>query len=241
MRRLSVLGADPESFPPLEEALHEPNGLLAIGGDLSVSRLRAAYRLGIFPWFEEPDHILWWSPEPRAVIFPDELHLSRSLRKRLRQGPFRVTADSAFEAVMSGCAQLRAGSGGTWIGSRMQLAYSALHRAGLAHSIEVWDGCELVGGLYGVALGKVFFGESMFARAPDASKIGFAHLAAQLREWDFAIIDCQQDTEHMRRFGSRCIARSVFRDILAANIDLPGAPSPWHIERSADDEAWVTR
>ena len=241
MSRLCVLGSDPADFPPLDDALREPDGLLAVGGDLSVPRLLAAYRRGIFPWFEEPGHILWWSPDPRAVIFPSELHLSRSLRKRLRCSPYRVTADTAFGAVMAGCAARRPGSDGTWIGRSMQSAYAAMHRAGFAHSVEVWSDEELVGGLYGVSIGKVFFGESMFARAADASKIGFAHLAVQLREWGFALIDCQQDTAHMRRFGSRCIARAEFRDIVATNIDLPGVASPWHLQRSADDEAWAIR
>ena len=241
MRSLTVLGRDPHWFPPLEEAFVEPDGLLAIGGDLSDARLLAAYRRGIFPWFEEPGHILWWSPNPRAVIFPEELHLPRSLRKRLRQEPFRVTADRAFEAVMEGCAGTRRGSTGTWIGTAMRESYTRLHKAGYAHSIEVWSQDALVGGLYGVAIGRVFFGESMFALEADASKIGFAHLAVQLRAWDFALIDCQQDTEHMRRFGSRCIPREQFRDILAINTDLPGESSPWQLERSADDEAWATR
>jgi leucyl/phenylalanyl-tRNA--protein transferase len=241
LRAIHQLGADPGWFPPLEDALTKPAGLLAIGGDLSVARLVAAYRQGIFPWFSEPEEILWWSTDPRAVIFPAELHLHRSLRKRLRQAPYRVTADTAFDAVISGCAELREGHSGTWIGDRMRGAYSKLHRAGIAHSVEVWSGSELVGGLYGVALGRVFFGESMFARAADASKIGFAHLAVQLRDWGFAVIDCQQDTEHMRRFGSRCIPRAEFRDILAVNIDLPGVEAPWQLERSAEDEAWATR
>ena len=241
MSRLTLLGEDPEVFPPLEAALSEPEGLIAVGGDLSEARLLAAYRRGIFPWFEEPDPILWWAPDPRAVIFPSELHLSRSLRKRLRQAPFRISADTAFESVMAGCAGWRRESTGTWIGRGMQRAYTGLYRAGHAHSIEAWEGDLLVGGLYGVAIGKVFFGESMFAAEPDASKIAFAHLAVQLREWGFALIDCQQDTDHMQRFGSRCIARTEFRDILAINTDLPGVPSPWHIERGADDEAWAIR
>lgn len=241
MPRLCMLGTDPEGFPSLDEALREPDGLLAVGGDLSVPRLLAAYRRGIFPWFEEPGQILWWSPDPRAVIFPSELHLPRSLRKGLRNMPYRVSADTAFEAVMAGCAAQRPGSDGTWIGSGMQRAYAALHRAGFAHSVEVWSGETLVGGLYGVSIGRVFFGESMFARSADASKIGFAHLAVQLHDWGFALIDCQQDTAHMRRFGSRCIARAEFRDIVSGNIDLPGVPSPWHLQRSADEAAWAIR
>jgi len=241
MSRLTLLGEDPELFPPLEAALLEPEGLIAVGGDLGEARLLAAYRQGIFPWFEEPDPILWWSPDPRAVIFPSELHLSRSLRKRLRQAPFRISADTAFKSVMAGCAGQRAESTGTWIGRGMQRAYTGLHHAGYAHSVEAWEGDLLVGGLYGVAIGRVFFGESMFALAPDASKIAFAHLAVQLREWNYTLIDCQQDTAHMQRFGSRRIARGEFRDILAINTVLPGVPTPWHIQRGADDEAWAIR
>jgi leucyl/phenylalanyl-tRNA--protein transferase len=241
MSRLTLLGEDPELFPPLEAALHEPEGLIAVGGDLGEARLLAAYRQGIFPWFEEPDPILWWSPDPRAVIFPSELHLSRSLRKRLRQAPFRISADTAFKSVMAGCAAQRPESTGTWIGRGMHRAYTGLHHAGYAHSVEAWKGGLLVGGLYGVAIGRVFFGESMFALAPDASKIAFAHLAVQLREWNYALIDCQQDTAHMQRFGSRRIARGEFRDILAINTVLPGVPTPWHIQRGADDEAWAIR
>jgi leucyl/phenylalanyl-tRNA---protein transferase len=239
--RLHVLGPAHDGFPPLEEALREPDGLLAIGGDLSPERLIAAYRRGVFPWFEEPGEILWWSPDPRAVIFPEELHLPRSLKKRIRHAGMNVTVDSAFDAVMRGCAELRRGSTGTWIGHGMCEAYARLHRAGVAHSVEVWDGTRLAGGLYGIAIGRVFFGESMFARVADASKIAFAHLALRLRAAGFALIDCQQDTEHMRRFGSRCIPRAEFRDILARNIDLPGVASPWLPERSAEDEAWATR
>ena len=241
MERLQVLGPEPDQFPATEKAFRRPNGLLAIGGDLSVERLVAAYSRGIFPWYTEPQQILWWTPDPRAVIFPDELHLPKSLRKRLRKSPFRISADTAFDAVIQGCAELRPGGNGTWIGAAMRAAYGALHEAGAAHSVEVWSGDDLVGGLYGVAIGRAFFGESMFSRAPDASKIGFAHLAVQLRDWGFGLIDCQQDTEHMRRFGSRCIARAEFQDIVTRNIDLPGVPSPWHLQRSADDEAWAIR
>jgi leucyl/phenylalanyl-tRNA--protein transferase len=238
---IAQLGTDPEDFPPLEHALRDPDGLLAIGGDLSVPRLLAAYRRGIFPWFEEPEPILWWSPDPRAVLFPEELHLATSLRKQLRRDRFRVTADTAFTAVMAACAEPRPGASGTWIGARMQRAYAALHRAGHAHSVEVWDGQHLVGGLYGVAIGRVFFGESMFARAPDASKIGFARLAVWLREKGYALIDCQQDTAHMRRFGARRIARSVFQDIVGRNTELAGCPAPWVLGGQAGEQAWETR
>lgn len=241
MSLIAQLGPDPEDFPPPERALRRPDGLLAIGGDLSVPRLLAAYRRGIFPWYEEPDPILWWTPDPRAVLFPEELHLSASLRKQLRRGRFQVSADTAFAEVVGACAAPRAGASGTWIGPRMQRAYLALHRAGYAHSVEVREGDRLVGGLYGVAIGRVFFGESMFARVPDASKIGFARLAVWLREKGFALIDCQQDTEHMRRFGARCIARAVFQDIVSRNTDLPGCEAPWELGGQAGEEAWAIR
>lgn len=241
MSLIAQLGSDPEDFPPLEQALRRPDGLLAIGGDLSVPRLLAAYRRGIFPWYEEPEPILWWSPDPRAVLFPEELHLSASLRKQLRRGRFRVSADTAFSEVVAACAAPRPGASGTWIGPRMQRAYAALHRAGYAHSVEVWDAETLVGGLYGVAIGRVFFGESMFARAPDASKIGFARLAVWLREKGFAVIDCQQDTGHMRRFGARCIARSAFQDIVARNTESAGCEAPWDLGGQAGEQAWETR
>jgi len=231
---------DPESFPPCTRALREPDGLLAAGGDLSVPRLLAAYRRGIFPWYEEPQPILWWSPDPRAVLFPEELHLSRSFRRRLRESPYTIRMDSAFARVIAACARVpRAGQAGTWIGPAMQRAYAALHRAGHAHSMEAWDGERLVGGLYGVAIGRVFFGESMFATAPDASKIAFAHLARWLRQRGFALIDCQQDTAHMRRFGARCIAREEFLAIVSREVRAAGPP--WQYDGGPSFESWETR
>lgn len=241
MAVLPWLTANPEAFPPIDRALRHPNGLLALGGDLSLPRLIAAYRRGIFPWYEEPEPILWWSPDPRAVVFPAEIHLSASLRKLRRRTAWRLSADTAFGDVISACAEPRRLGGGTWIGPAMREAYCALHEAGFAHSIEVWQEQRLVGGLYGVALGRIFFGESMFARSDNASKLAFAELALQLGRWGFALIDCQQDTEHMRHFGARCIARRRFRDILTAHVDLPGPPSPWHLEWSLSDQAWATR
>ena len=240
MPSIAWLTADVEAFPPLARALAEPDGLLAAGGDPSPARLIAAYRRGIFPWFEEPEPILWWSPDPRAVLFPGELHLGASLRRTLRRRLYTVSADRCFAAVIGACAAPRARTAGTWIGAGMRAAYCELHRLGHAHSIETWRDGELVGGLYGIALGRVFFGESMFSRADDASKVALAHLARQLRAWGFALIDCQQDTAHMRRLGARTISRRRFRDILDANVDLPGRPGPWHLDWSDGEEAWVT-
>ena len=240
MATIAWLGSDLESFPALEHALVDPPGLLAAGGDLSPQRLLAAYRRGIFPWYEEPEPILWWSPDPRAVLFPDELHLSSSLQRTLRRRTYTVTADRCFTQVIDGCAAPRASAAGTWIGSGMRAAYRELHHRGHAHSIETWRGEELVGGLYGIAIGRVFFGESMFSRADDASKVALVHLVGQLRAWGFALIDCQQETPHLQRLGARCIARSQFRDILISNVDAPGRVGIWHLDREHHGEPWAT-
>ena len=192
---MNLLPRSQPDFPPVDRALTDPNGLLAVGGQLDAEWLTMAYRRGIFPWFDnDRSPILWWCPDPRAVIFPEDVHISRSLAKRLRNGGFEVTADTAFAAVIAGCAEERAAqsegaAAGTWITSGMMTAYTDLHDRGLAHSIEVWQGQEerreLVGGLYGVSLGRMFFGESMFSRTPDASKIALCHLARQLLTWEF--------------------------------------------------------
>src|SRR6188768_947229 len=203
---------DPESpFPPLETALARPNGLLAVGGDLSPSRLIDAYRRGIFPWFNEGEPILWWSPDPRMVLFPQELKISRSLRKTLKRGNYEIRADSAFKQVMEACAAPRGEHTGTWIHAEMIAAYGRLHEIGMAHSMETWIEGELVGGLYGVGQGKMFFGESMFSRVSDASKIAFVHLVAQLQRCGFEMIDCQMKTEHLASLGAREISRNEFR------------------------------
>ena len=230
MPAIAWLGPDVEAFPPLEHALADPPGLLAAGGDLSPGRLLAAYRRGIFPWYEEPEPILWWSPDPRAVLFPGELHVPASLRRTLRRRVYEVTADRCFEGVIEGCAAPRARADGTWIGAAMREAYVELHRRGYAHSIETWRDDELVGGLYGIAIGRVFFGESMFSRADDASKVALVHLVGQLRAWGFALIDCQQHTPHLARLGARCIARSRFRDILDVNVVATGRVGSWRLE-----------
>ncbi|CJK85648.1 Leucyl/phenylalanyl-tRNA--protein transferase [Streptococcus pneumoniae] len=220
---LTWLKRDDLSFPPLETALREPNGLLAAGGDLRPERLLAAYRHGCFPWYQEGQPLLWWSPDPRTVLFPDELHVSRSLRKRMRHGDYRVTFDKAFAEVIQGCAGPRSYADGTWITTPMQDAYVRLHEMGVAHSVEVWQQGQLVGGLYGIAMGELFFGESMFSRATDASKVGFVTLVERLREWGFALIDCQMPTRHLESFGARSIPRAAFAEALAMHLDRPSA------------------
>jgi len=198
------------SFPPVENALREPNGLLAVGGDLSPQRLLEAYSKGIFPWFNADEPILWWSPNPRMVLFPEEIKISRSLRKTLKKDHYQIRTDGSFTQVMHACASSRKGQIGTWIHPEMIAAYTALHDMGLAHCVETWMDGELVGGLYGVALGQVFFGESMFSRVSDASKIALVHLAKQLQRWEFGLIDCQVKTGHLTSLGAREIPRSEF-------------------------------
>ncbi len=219
-----------DPFPPVEHALLEPNGLLAAGGDLSPERLLDAYARGIFPWFNDEDPVLWWSPDPRMVLFPRELHLSRSLRRAIRSGQFTVTLDRAFDAVVDGCAAPRANQDGTWITSDMMTAYARLAQLGYAHSVEAWDESELVGGLYGVALGRVFYGESMFSRRSNASKVALAHLARQLDRWNFVLIDCQMATGHLASLGAREIARDDFVRGVRAGTAQPGVAAPWRID-----------
>lgn len=216
---LTWLQRDSLTFPPLAKALREPNGLLAAGGDLTAERLVQAYRHGCFPWYQDGQPILWWSPDPRTVLFPEELHLSRSLRKCLNQGRFQVTFDRDFAAVIQACAAPRSYTDGTWITDSMQAAYLQLHERGIAHSVEVWRDGELVGGLYGLAMGQLFFGESMFSRADNASKVGFVTLVERLRRWGFVLIDCQMPTEHLHSFGARAIPRADFAKYLARHLD----------------------
>lgn len=223
------------SFPSPATALADPNGLLAVGGDLSPARVLAAYRHGIFPWFGPDEPILWWSPEPRMVLFPEEFKLSKSLRKRLRRHDYEIRVDSAFEAVMRACAEPRPGQHGTWIVEEMIQAYVRLHVQGYTHSVETWVDGELAGGLYGMAIGRMFYGESMFARATDASKIAFAHLVAQLRRWDFGLVDCQMETRHLASLGARPITRQEFMDRLALLINLEGIPGQWHFDHDLVD------
>ena len=212
---IPLLGPDPEAFPPVASALSEPNGLLAAGGDLSVTRLEAAYRRGIFPWYSEGDPILWWSPDPRTLFTPERFHVSRSLAKWRRQGRYRVSVDTAFAAVVDGCAAPRAGDPGTWIVPAMRQAFLDLHAAGIAHSVEVWSGEELVGGLFGSRIGRAAFGESMFSYAPNASKFALAAILVD-RVWgDIAFLDAQFSTEHLLSLGAEEYPRSVFSRWLA--------------------------
>jgi leucyl/phenylalanyl-tRNA---protein transferase len=265
-----VLLQDDTPFPPTCEALQKPNGLLAVGGNLSPERLLDAYRHGIFPWFNEDDPILWWSPDPRMVLFPQEFRISRSLRKTLARKKFEVRVDSAFEQVMRACAAPRRDQPGTWIHEEMIASYGALHRMGYAHSVEVWmpanssplrvedgtrqqhasdndstistarrergsqhsitDELELAGGLYGIAIGRMFYGESMFSRRTDASKIALAILNAQLARWNFGMIDCQMNTSHLASLGAHEIPRKQFLARLQELIHYPDIATPWRFD-----------
>jgi leucyl/phenylalanyl-tRNA---protein transferase len=221
----------PTEFPAVETALASPNGLLAAGGELTPARLVAAYSRGIFPWYSEGQPVLWWSPDPRMVLFPDELKISRSLGKTLRRGVFQIRADTVFPLVMRACAAIRRpGQSGTWITEEILEGYRGLYELGLAHSIEAWQGDELVGGLYGVALGRAFFGESMFALQPDASKSALVHLVRQLRRWRFEMIDCQQNTAHLASFGAREIARADFTARISELLHYPHRKGPWKLD-----------
>jgi leucyl/phenylalanyl-tRNA--protein transferase len=220
-------------FPPVSQALRDPNGLLAFGGDLRAERILAAYRCGIFPWYQEGEPILWWSPDPRGVIFPEEVHISRSMRRVLDRADFEVRMDTDFAAVMRGCAAYTSKRRGTWITPAMYSAYCALHRLGHAHSIEVWRDDTLVGGLYGLAIGAVFCGESMFSRAENASKIALIKLCRQLRGWGFAVIDCQLGSDHLRSLGAREITRAHYLKLLDQYADrmLPVNGAQWTYTR----------
>ena len=213
-----------------ELALQQPNGLLAAGGDLSPGRLLDAYTQGIFPWFGRDDPLLWWSPDPRMVLHVSELRVSRSLRRTIRSARFRVTMDTAFADVLSGCAEPRAGQDGTWITPEMHAAYGRLFELGHAHSVEAWSGNRLVGGLYGVAIGRMFFGESMFTRERDASKVAFVHMAAQFGRWGMPLIDCQMPTSHLASFGAREIPRTAFLDFVDELVRRSGPPVPWCLD-----------
>lgn len=221
-----------DRLPPPEEALRDPEGLLAVGGDLEPDTLIAAYRAGCFPWFGPQDPILWWCPDPRAVLRPGQVHVSRSLRKRLRRGAFRVSFDRAFDAVIAACAAPRRGAAGTWLTAPMRRAYRELARRGYAHSIEVWAGDALAGGLYGVALGRVFFGESMFSWQTDASKVALVALCRHLERHGVVLLDCQVASEHLRRMGAVDMPRAEFLRWLAEYAGPPDPTGPWH----ADDD-----
>ena len=214
----------PEWFPPLERALDEPSGLLAAGGDLSPARLLAAYRRGIFPWYSAGQPVLWWSPDPRAVLFPAELRISRSLAKTLRNRGFECAFNRDFRAVIEACAAPRPGSFGTWITPEMIAAYVELHRQGYAQSVETYLGSRLVGGLYGVRLGGVFFGESMFSRERDASKVALVRLVEACIAEGIAVIDCQLASRHLESLGSRRIPRRRFQELLRAHVSMAPVP-----------------
>jgi leucyl/phenylalanyl-tRNA--protein transferase len=216
-------------FP--DPRLAEPDGLLAIGGDLQPARVLLAYRMGIFPWFSEGEPILWWCPRPRFVLEPTAVHVPKSLRKAARLEPYRITADTSFAEVVRSCARTpRPGQRGTWITAGMRESYQALHEQGFAHSLEAWQDDELVGGLYGIAIGGVFCGESMFATRPNASKLAFLTLIEHLRRWDFTLVDCQVPTDHLARFGAHAIPLEEFLGRLEFGLTLPGRPGKWALE-----------
>ncbi|WP_419181035.1 leucyl/phenylalanyl-tRNA--protein transferase [Gallaecimonas kandeliae] len=223
---LPELPDNPCLFPDPVHALDQPNGLLAFGGDLSPTRLMAAYRLGIFPWFNPGEPILWWSPNPRGVIAPGEVVINTSLRKWLRKTPYRYRCNTAFDQVLGGCAAPREGQSGTWLSPQMRTAYNRLHGLGFAHSVEVWLEDKLVGGLYGVTVGNIFCGESMFHRHPNASKAAFVALHAHL-EGKAALIDCQLMNPHLARLGVYEMPRAQYLALLAAERDRPMAPELW--------------
>lgn len=225
---MPVFWLDPEHIVFPDPAYATPDGLLAAGGDLSEERLLLAYRSGIFPWYAPGDPILWWCPDPRCVLFPKDLKVSKSMRPYFNQRKFEVTYDRCFSEVMQACAQQpRNGQAGTWITREMMEGYTRLHEAGYAHSVEVWKEKELVGGLYGIAIGKVFFGESMFARASNASKFGFISLVRQLEAQGFTLIDCQQETSHLLSLGATTISRPEFLHTLRANDAHPDGEGQW--------------
>ena len=221
---IPILAPEPESpFPPAEQALDYPPGLLAMGGDLSPARLVNAYRHGIFPWYSDDQPILWWSPAPRCVLYPQAVHVSRRLRRHYNQGRFSLTADQAFDRVITACAGPRRDHDGTWITDEMLAAYIRLHELGIAHSVEVWINDELAGGIYGLALGQVFFGESMFSKHQDASKIALVALCRQLQQWGFMLLDCQISNPHLLSMGAQDISRVEFDQ----HLKTAAGPDQW--------------
>ncbi len=228
MGQISWLEPATTDFPATSLALDEPNGLLAAGGDLSLPRMLAAYEQGIFPWYSDNDPILWWSPDPRLILDPREIHINRSTRKLAKKQPYTFSVDKAFSAVIRHCAQAPRDGAGTWITEEMIEAYCSLYEAGFAHSVEAWKDGELIGGLYGIALGKVFFGESMFSRLTGASRLAFCTLCLQLQAWGFELIDCQVHSDYLESLGAREISRKDFESRLRAlvkqkNIDWKSA------------------
>lgn len=226
MARLPWLPSHPPQFPNTAAALSDPEGLLAAGGGLDPDWLLLAYRRGIFPWYEPDQPILWWSPNPRAVIVPEEVHIGRSLCRTVRREQWEVSVDRAFGAVVSACAEPRRAGAGTWITPEMARAYIAMHDLGYAHSLEVWNGAQLIGGIYGIALGRVFFGESMFSHATDASKVALVSLCGLLRTLDIALLDCQVESAHVTRMGAKLWHRLEFEDALAEHAS-PSLIQTW--------------
>ena len=233
---LTWLDADRIGFPDIEQALADPNGLLAAGGSLSPDWLIHAYQHGIFPWFEADQPILWWCPDPRMVLLPSELHISRSLYKLLRNHSYQLSIDQDFAGIISACSEPRSKSEGTWITPELKAAYQHLHLLGIAHSVEVWEQDRLVGGLYGVALGKVFFGESMFSRSSNCSKLALVFLVQHLRKWGYELIDCQVATRHLASLGAREIPRRDFLARLRELINGQVKPAFW--PSSAIEKTW---
>lgn len=229
--KLTVLNPyQPEqAFPPVHKALAEPEGLLAVGGCLSPARIINAYRHGIFPWFNPDDPILWWSPNPRLILLPNQLYVSRSLSKTIRSGKFTFTIDQAFSQVIAACSQPRPGAKGTWITDGIKQAYTELHQLGIAHSAEAWFEGQLAGGLYGVALGQIFFGESMFHTKTDASKVAFVQLVQYLTGWNYQVIDCQVHTPHLASLGAYEISRHSFIDLLNQYCEISPHPNAWQL------------
>lgn len=237
MPRVHLLDPRRPEFPPAERALPDPNGLLAVGGELTQKWLLAAYANGVFPWFDDDrGPILWWSPDPRAVLFPDEVRVSRRLARTIRNGGFTITLDEAFAEVVAGCAAPRSYTSGTWITPRMRRAYQRLHRSGYAHSCEVWREGDLVGGVYGVSLGEMFFGESMFFREPDASKVALVSLMRQIERWGFSLLDCQVMNPHLASLGARELPREEFLARLVRNRERPTRRGPWHLEPDVPED-----
>ncbi len=223
------LNASDTPFPPIDQALAEPNGLLAAGGGLSKERILTAYRAGIFPWYSPGEPVLWWSPDPRCVLKPDQIHISKSMRKRLKREDYEVFFDRDFNAVINACAAPRGDEEGTWITEEMKQAYNQLHQRGIAHSVEVYIDNALAGGLYGLAIGKLFFGESMFSRHRDASKIAFIKMVEQMRAWNYALIDCQVSNDHLLSLGATEIPRTAFQTYLDRYLDVPANHS-WRFD-----------
>jgi leucyl/phenylalanyl-tRNA---protein transferase len=229
---------DPQQpFPPAHLAMRDPNGLLAIGGDLSPPRLLRAYAQGIFPWYNPDEPILWWSPDPRAVLEPGQMHVSRSLSRALRRADYAVSFDRDFAQVLKACGGQRAKSRGTWLGEEMQEAYLRLFRLGHAHSVEVWRRQRLIGGLYGVCVGRMFYGESMFTRETDASKIALYWLGQQLQAWSFELIDCQIASPHLLSLGARSLDRAAFLARACVAAQQGGRPGPWRFGIAVPDDA----